>query len=305
MSNPHGAREYELVSSHSVVQRGRSRGCIAAVSLAAGVLAILAIGLTIGPSRDENGGASHSLMRVRDSLLGGQKLWEGPLQKSPDSRSSFGGYKMWEPEMLKSPVHPPAPKEMATVNPLAPKKALAQRTNLATIHNLGATMHNLQLASPTLEKARVQSLDEAPPRIILDISKQPKEVQAFINSGHMICCVRVGEDLSKEVYPKFYDDFPLDPQCIPGYRKDTSTKECLACDADHYCPARMDVIFHCPPETSAPPGSGEITECWCQQGYYGKNPKYDRGVFLTADCQPCTVDKFCPGAIFLVLVSAN
>ena len=126
-------------------------------------------------------------------------------------------------------------------------------------------------------------------RVLFDNEKQPREIQAYVNSGHMKCCVRDDHDLEDEVYPKYYDDFPLDPMCIPGYRKDGD--DCIACDEGYYCPAKEDRVMKCPEQTWAPLGSGEVTECWCAEGYYGKEPSLQAG----ADCHKCPVDKFCPG----------
>jgi hypothetical protein len=126
-------------------------------------------------------------------------------------------------------------------------------------------------------------------RVLFDKEKQSREIQAYVNGGHMKCCVRNDHDLEDEVYPKYYDDFPLDPMCIPGYRKDGD--DCIACDEGYYCPAKEDRVMKCPERTWAPLGSGEVTECWCAEGYYGKEPSLQAG----ADCHICPVDKFCPG----------
>ena len=75
----------------------------------------------------------------------------------------------------------------------------------------------------------------------------------------------------------------------PGYRKDGD--DCIACDADHYCPTKEDLVLKCPPNTWSPIASGEVSECWCHEGFYGKDPSLQHG----ADCHPCPADKFCAG----------
>ena len=159
---------------------------------------------------------------------------------------------------------------------------------------LGGAPSPIESAPPAQlrgKSSEAQQLAQEPQegKVLFDIKMQPGEVQAYVAQGHMICCVRDNHDLEDEVYPKYYDDFPMDPQCIPGYRKDG--EDCIACDAGHYCPQKEDRMLRCPENTWAPMGSGEVTECWCAEGYYGKEPSLQTG----ADCHPCPVDKFCPG----------
>ena len=230
---------YELVSSHAAQGR-RARGLTAAaVSLAAGALALVVVGLTFkgGSVGDGATSSSRSLIRQRDALLGG----------------------------------PPAPKEVAPP---------ARHTKLEVVNAV----------------VRSQSLAEtAPVRVVFDKEAQSKEIRAYVDSGHMKCCVRDNNDLEKEVYPKYYDDFPMDPVCIPGYRKDGD--DCIACDAGYYCPMKEDQVLKCPPMTWAPMATGEVTDCWCAEGWYGLNPTVQNG----ADCHECPADKFCPGACSLLL----
>lgn len=233
MSEMLRAPGYELVSSHAEAHRGRSRGfTAAAVSLAAGALALAAVLLSFRPE-DGRMSTSQSDIRQRDALLGG----------------------------------PPSPITSAPPAQLRGKSSFAP-----------------------LERPRTQELAQlAQEKVLFDLNAQPKDIQAYVAQGHMKCCVRDNHDLEDEVYPKYYDDFPMDPQCIPGYRKDGD--DCIACDAGHYCPAKEDRVLKCPENTWAPLGSGEVTECWCAEGYYGKEPSKQTG----ADCHPCPVDKFCPG----------
>jgi len=149
--------------------------------------------------------------------------------------------------------------------------------------NLAAGSHSLAALS------KVQSLAQVTTRVIFSKEAQTQQIQAFIDSGHMKCCVRDNNDLQDEVYPKFYNDFPMDPVCIPGYRKDGDA--CIACDEGFYCPAKEDQMLQCPPQTWAPLASGEVTECWCAAGHYGKDPSKQTG----ADCHACPADTFCPG----------
>ncbi len=248
MDARHG--EYELVSSHALPQRGRSRGAAAAAALlAAGGLALVAVAVVSGGGLLGGAGeASRSRIQQRDALL------QGIQQRG----ALLGG--------------PPAQKGAA--HPAPPATALAVRHGAAVVRS----------------RAAVQSLAEAPPvRVLFDKEAQSQTVQAFVNSGHMKCCVRDNNDLEDEVYPKYFDDFPMDPVCIPGYRKDGN--DCIACDADHYCPSKEDLVLKCPPHTWSPIASGEVSECWCHQGFYGKDPSLQNG----ADCHPCPADKFCAG----------
>jgi hypothetical protein len=250
MDTRHGA--YELVSSHASPQRGRSRGAAAASALlAAGGLALVVVAVVSGGGL--LGGAGEAAAS-RSLIQQRDALLQGIQQRDP----LLGG--------------PPAQKGAA--HPAPPATALAVR----------------HVATAVRSRAAVQSLAEAPPvRVLFDKEAQSQTVQSYINSGHMKCCVRDNNDLEDEVYPKYYDDFPMDPVCIPGYRKDGD--DCIACDADHYCPTKEDLVLKCPPNTWSPIASGEVSECWCHEGFYGKDPSLQHG----ADCHPCPADKFCAG----------
>ena len=59
----------------------------------------------------------------------------------------------------------------------------------------------------------------------------------------------------------------------------------VACPADSYCPDQSTVI-RCPPNSSAPVGSAQESNCTCVPGLFG----------AARNCSVCRPDFFCPGA---------
>ena len=194
------------------------------------------------------------LMRQRDALLGGPR---GPREVAPPGKAAR------------------LPSDVPVVAKVRTADDAARLEVLSTSY--------LQRGEHTPERAAFHD------KVLLDMDKIDKHVASWIKLGHMKCCVRKGSDLEEEVYMKYYDDFPLDPECIPGYHK--VDDECLACDAGTYCPAKKDLIFQCPENMHSPIATAEETGCWCDQGFYGVDPS----IFKGANCQPCPADKFCPG----------
>jgi hypothetical protein len=167
--------------------------------------------------------------------------------------------------------------------PPAPKHAAPPASHM---RSKGSALIAHSAATPAL----TQSLVAESPKILFDVRTADPQIAAYVESGHMKCCVRDNHDLEKEVYPKYYDDFPMDPMCIPGYHM--VAEDCIACDAGRYCPSKDDLIYRCPPMTHSPMASGEATSCWCELGWYGVDASMKNG----ANCHPCPADKFCPGA---------
>ena len=301
--------EYELCAAHAAAQRGRSRGAASAVALlVAGGLALVAIALVAG-GIGADGEARSSRIQQRDALLGGPPA---PKDRAAPPATALAGrhgaavgspaatQSLWE-GLIKMP-------EVDSREPVTLHKSTAAQEHslLGKLQTLEGTINKAAgLVRGGNSKAQVQSLSGAPllqrsdgsrvqlgsppVRVLFDKEKQSKTVQSFIDSGHMKCCVRDNHDLEEEVYPKYFDDFPMDPVCIPGYRKDGD--DCIACDANHWCPSKEDLVMECPANTWSPIATGEITECWCEAGFYGKDPSVATG----PHCTPCPADKFCAG----------
>ena len=81
--------------------------------------------------------------------------------------------------------------------------------------------------------------------------KARHEDKAKITTGYMTCCRRHGNDHVKEAYTHYFEDFPVEPLCIPGYHligkhlaptflqeppHASNPGHCIACDANTYCP---------------------------------------------------------------------
>lgn len=72
--------------------------------------------------------------------------------------------------------------------------------------------------------------------------------------------------------------------CTAGYEPDGDG--CKQCTADFYCPGN-DVKTACPVHGLSPANSDEVTDCYCEAGYY----------FTTesgAKCEECPQDHYCP-----------
>ncbi len=46
-----------------------------------------------------------------------------------------------------------------------------------------------------------------------------REEKAQIYQGYMVCCVRDDKDIPPPAYHGYFEDWPIDPVCIPGYVK--------------------------------------------------------------------------------------
>jgi hypothetical protein len=298
--------EHELCAAHAVAQRGRSRGAASAVALlVAGGLALVAIALVAG-GLGADGKERSSRIQQRDALLGGPPA---PKEAAPPATALAGRHgaavgspaatqSLWEgfinmPEVdSREPVTLHKSTAAQEHSLLGKLQTLEGTIKKATGLMRGGISKAVQsLSAPLLQKSdgsRVQ-LGSPPVRVLFDKEKQSKTVQSFIESGHMKCCVRDNRDLEEEVYPKYFDDFPMDPVCIPGYRKDGD--DCVACDANHWCPSKEDLVMECPANTWSPIATGEVDGCWCEAGFYGRDPSIATG----PHCTPCPADKFCAG----------
>jgi hypothetical protein len=66
--------------------------------------------------------------------------------------------------------------------------------------------------------------------------------------------------------------------CLPGYYSGA----CLLCDAGYYCAGAVRI--KCPPNTFAPPGASNQSDCECMPGFMGSPP---------GGCVPCLPNTFC------------
>eukprot|EP00961_Rhodomonas_salina_P192277 2594549-Rhodomonas_salina.1 len=122
------------------------------------------------------------------------------------------------------------------------------------------------------------------------------EERAQITQGYMVCCIRDDSDIPPPVYgpaADYYEDWPIDPICIPGYVK--VGEECEECPRNTYCPAKVDLVKQCPPPLASRLATRDVKGCWCPPGTEGSQSDVTN---LKPVCNTCPVDTYCPGENF-------
>ena len=133
--------------------------------------------------------------------------------------------------------------------------------------------------------------------------------QGKIQEKYMVCCERRGLDFHPEAYINYWGDFPVEPECIPGYHK-LADGACAACDENTWCGRTNDFIEKCPVPLVSALGAGKVEHCWCPPGSHGSpDAKIEKQMVqhtgapsreideFTGSCMQCLVDHFCPGEI--------
>ncbi|KAJ1465826.1 hypothetical protein T484DRAFT_1647703, partial [Baffinella frigidus] len=102
------------------------------------------------------------------------------------------------------------------------------------------------------------------------------------------CRMGIKEQCPANKYSPKGSDEVDDCLCVAGYygHPGSSRGDCVECEAGGWCPGGDMESYQCVPNSMAPVGSTNYTDCVCEPRYHGP----DGG-----NCQYCTPDEYCPG----------